>query len=138
MGEKSVFDALKWLLYSNLKASVTSLCPENSPSFMCSLCPSKIKSLRVDLSAKKNPFRKELSSIYLPLLTPSNPSHEHGHHCASDLRLDLPRQLWLGNRHGAILIPICIDGLSESRFPWIHKPVSFHASHHNIQYSHHT
>ena len=71
MGEKSVFDALKWLLYSNLKASVTSFCQENSPSFTCSLCPSKIISLRVDLFAKKK--TPLLEKNYLAFLCGSLP-----------------------------------------------------------------
>ena len=43
-----------------------------------------------------------LSSIYLHFLTPSNPSHEHGHHCAFDLRPDPPVKL---HAHGEAYEP---------------------------------
>ena len=57
MGEKSVFDASKWLPYYNYKASVALLCPENSLSFTypllkksSRLSPSKTKKILPALS----------------------------------------------------------------------------------------
>ena len=62
--EKSAFDALKWLPYYNLKASVALLCPENSLSFTYPL----LKNLLAFLLLKKNKkipfFENSLFNLY--------------------------------------------------------------------------
>ena len=67
--EKSAFDALKWLPYYNLKASVALLCPENSLSFTYPLLKNLLAFLLLKKKIKKSPFSKIPSSIYMTTLS---------------------------------------------------------------------